>query len=337
MRTRPTRRLSAAVALLVALATSLAACGTSEPAAEAAETTTGTATGTTAGPVSVTDSRGKTITLDAAPTKVVALEWGLVENLITLGVMPVGVADTKGYSTWVTAEKLDPSVKDVGLRGEASVDSIVGLDPDLVLTTADESPANIEQIEKYVPVVVIAAADASNALPRMTENVTLIASAVGKQEQATKVLADWDAALAAAKDKITQAGLAGTTFTMADGWKQGSSVSIRMYTSGSLLGATGEAMGLKVGWTGEGDKAYGLAQTDVEGLTKLPADNHFLYIASDTDGGDVFAGLKGNAVWDGLAFVKAGDVHRLPDGIWMFGGPKSTEQWMDAAVAALTS
>ncbi len=31
----------------------------------------------------------------------------MVENLVTLGVMPVGVADTKGYTNWVSAAKLD--------------------------------------------------------------------------------------------------------------------------------------------------------------------------------------------------------------------------------------
>jgi iron complex transport system substrate-binding protein len=28
-------------------------------------------------------------------------------------------------------------------------------------------------------------------------------------------------------------------------------------------------------------------------------------------------------------------VHRLPDGIWMFGGPTSMTQYVDAVVAAL--
>ncbi len=47
--------------------------------------------------------------------------------------------------------------------------------------------------------------------------------------------------------------------------------------------------------------------------------------------------LAGNAIWKGLPFVKAGTVHRLPDGIWMFGGPMSTEQFIDATVKALAS
>jgi iron complex transport system substrate-binding protein len=33
--------------------------------------------------------------------------------------------------------------------------------------------------------------------------------------------------------------------------------------------------------------------------------------------------------------VKADRVHRLPDGIWMFGGPESMEAYVDALVGAL--
>ncbi|GGV85607.1 hypothetical protein GCM10010228_65280 [Streptomyces massasporeus] len=46
--------------------------------------------------------------------------------------------------------------------------------------------------------------------------------------------------------------------------------------------------------------------------------------------------LKKNAVWTSLPFVKADKVHRLPDGIWMFGGPGSMEAYIDALVGALT-
>ncbi|WP_329003092.1 iron-siderophore ABC transporter substrate-binding protein [Kribbella sp. NBC_00709] len=320
-----------AIALVAAALLGLTACGTSEPAAS------NDASVAAAQPVSLTDARNKKLDLKAPATKVVALEWNAAENLVSLGVMPVGVADTKGYTNWVTAAKLDPSVKDVGTRGEASVDAIVALNPDLVITTTDEAANTITQLEKAAPVLVVRGADAKNAIPQMKTNLDLIGQAVGKAEQAKQLTADFDKALADGKQKISDAGKAGTGFTMADGWKQGSTISIRMYTSGSLLGAVATELGLKNGWTGAGDKDYGLAQTDLEGLTKLP-DGNFLYIANKNDGGDVFGGdLAGNAIWKNLPFVKTDKVHRLPDGIWMFGGPKSTEQFIDAAVQAVTS
>ncbi|WP_350281189.1 iron-siderophore ABC transporter substrate-binding protein [Kribbella sp. HUAS MG21] len=320
-----------ALALVAAALFGLTACGTSEP------TASDTPSNAAAQPVSVTDARNKKVDLKAPAAKVVALEWNAVESLVSLGVMPVGVADTKGYTNWVTAEKLDASVKDVGTRGESSVDAIVALNPDLVITTTDEAANNIAQLEKAAPVLVIRGSDAKNPIGQMKTNLDLIAQAVGKTEQAKQLTADFDKKLAEGKQKIADAGKAGSGFMMADGWKQGSTITVRMFTNGSMLGAISTELGLKNGWTGAGDKDYGLAQTDLEGLTKLP-DGEFLYIANKNDGGDVFGGdLAGNAIWKNLPFVKAGNVHRLPDGIWMFGGPKSAGQFVDAAVQAVTS
>jgi iron complex transport system substrate-binding protein len=326
-------RLGAVPAMLGLLALSLTACGTSE---EPVEQTASTGTATS-GPVSVTDARGQTVTLDRPATDVVGLEWGVVENLVTLGVMPVGVADVKGYTSWVKASPLDADVVDVGTRGEPSVDAVVALDPDLVVTTTDLPPNVIEQLEKAVPVLVVRGADASRPIEQMKTNVRLVAQAVDRTQKADELIADFDAAVTAGKKAIADAGAEGRSFAMADGWQQGSTVSIRMFTDGSLVGAVGESLGLTNAWPAEGDPDYGLAQTDVEGLTKL-GELEFLYYANDADGGDPFAaGLADNPIWSSLPFVKANHVHRLPDGIWMFGGPASCEQFIDAFVQAVTA
>lgn len=48
-------------------------------------------------------------------------------------------------------------------------------------------------------------------------------------------------------------------------------------------------------------------------------------------------GWRRTPIWQALPFVQNGKVHRLPDGIWMFGGPTSMEQYIDAVVNALTA
>ncbi|GAA3690152.1 siderophore ABC transporter substrate-binding protein CdtB [Nonomuraea antimicrobica] len=322
--------LTAIAALVV-----LAACGTTEaPVPEQAAS--GSAAPPSAAPVTVTDSRGKQITLDRPATRVVSLEWGETEMLAGLGVMPVGAADVKGYATWVTAAKLDPSVKDVGTRQEPSVDSISALQPDLVVMEAERDSALVAQLEKFVPVLVAEGSDAADNLKRMRDDLNMIAAAVGKTDAAAKQLTDFDAAMAAAKQKIADAGAAGRPFVMADGWKQGSTISIRLFGKGSQLSEIAGQLGLENAWTGEVDPQWGLGNTDVEGLTALKdPDIRFFYNASDGD--DVFAeGLAGNAIWKSLPFVEKQQVTKLPDGIWMFGGPLSSLQYADALVKAYT-
>lgn len=119
--------LTAAAATTAALA--LSACGTTEPAADDAKKSTER--------ITLTDSTGEKVELDGPAKKVVGTEWNVVEHLITLGVDPVGVADVKGYKTWDTAVPLKNEPKDIGTRGEPSVETVAALKPDLIVATTD--------------------------------------------------------------------------------------------------------------------------------------------------------------------------------------------------------
>src|ERR1041384_69600 len=102
------RRPSGTVAVLAAVTSLLAGCGTTEtPPAQGAGPTTTAASG----PVDVKDERG-TVHLDKPATAVVSLEWGLTENLLALGVKPVGGADVPGYNTYDKIQPLDAKTPD---------------------------------------------------------------------------------------------------------------------------------------------------------------------------------------------------------------------------------
>lgn len=327
-----TRTMFVLLALAALFAT---ACGSVEETPDTTATGEGpTTTRATVGPISVTDARDVEVTLDGPATEVVGLEWGVIENLVSLGVMPVGAADVEGYTTWVSAAPLDETVTDVGMRGEPSIDALVALEPDLVVATTDLAPNVIEQIEEYAPVLVVRAAAAERPVDQMRDNLRLVAEAVGKTDEADALIENFDAAVTDGAAALSDAGLESREFTMADGWVEGNNVSVRAFTAVSLVGAVAEEMGLVNAWELEGDPNYGLAVTDVESLTNL-GDVEFIYYANDAEQ-DPYATLEGNAIWEGLPFVQEGNVHRLPDGIWMFGGPVSAEQFIDATVDALT-
>ncbi|MFI0941375.1 iron-siderophore ABC transporter substrate-binding protein [Streptomyces sp. NPDC021020] len=325
-------------AALAAAALALTGCGTTHPAKDTApgkDTASASATAST-GPVTLTDATGTKVTLDHPATSVVATEWNAVEDLVALGVAPVGVADVKGYRAWDTAAPLTGTPKDIGMRGEPSTDTIAALAPDLIVATTDLTSSAVAQLRKLAPVLVVRSADASDQIGLMTRDLDLIAQATGRTQQAAAAESAFDAKLAAGAAALKAAGKSGASYAFADGYVVSNQVSVRAYTSGSLVGAVNERLGLKSPWKLKGDKDYGLATTDVEGVTGL-GDTQFAYIANDVDGDDPFAdSLAKNAVWTSQPFVKAGHVHRLPDGIWMFGGPLSMGAYVDAVVAALT-
>lgn len=317
-------------AAVTAAALALAACGTTEPSTDEAKKS--------AEPITLTDATGASVKLNGPAKKVIGTEWNVVENLISLGVDPTGVSDVKGYKAWDTAVPLKNDPKDIGTRGEPSMDAVASLKPDLILATTDLPAAAIKQLRKVAPVLTVRPADAANPIGQMTKNLDLIAQATGTTDKADKLKKDFEAKLAEGAKKLADAKLAGAEYAFADGYVASNQTSIRPYTSGSLIGAVNEKLGLKNAWTVKGDKDYGLGTTDVEGLTKLSDDAHFAYIGNEGDKTSTpFTGvLAKDKVWTNLAFVKKGNVHRLPDGIWMFGGTESMNQYVDSVVTALT-
>ncbi|MFF4263736.1 iron-siderophore ABC transporter substrate-binding protein [Streptomyces virginiae] len=322
------RRLLLTVAAATVAAVTLTACGTTEPAADDAKKT--------AAPITLTDASGAKVELAGPAKKVVGTEWNVVESLVSLGVDPVGVADVAGYKTWNTAVPLKGEPKDIGTRGEPSMDTIASLKPDLVIATSDLPPAALQQLRKVAPVLEVRPGDAADPIGQMTKNLDLIAQATGTTAQSDKLKQGFQAKLDQGKKALADAGKGGA-YAFADGYVISNQVSIRPYTSGSLIGGVNEKLGLKNAWAVQGDEAYGLATSDVEGLTKL-GDVEFAYIGNDGDkDSNPFAGvLAQDKVWTSLPFVQKGNVNRLPDGIWMFGGPESMNKYIDSVVAALT-
>ncbi|MEU3948420.1 iron-siderophore ABC transporter substrate-binding protein [Streptomyces sp. NPDC029526] len=322
-------RLLRTLPAVTAAALLLAACGTTEPAAKDSEKSTDA--------ITLTDATGAKVELDGPAEKVVGTEWNVVESLVSLGVDPVGVADVKGYRAWDTAVPLTGEPKDIGTRGEPSLDTIASLKPDLIVATSDLPPAAVKQLREVAPVLAVQSADGAGQIDQMLENIDLIAKATGTTDRATTLKKDFDAKLDEGGKALADAGLDGEEIAFADGYVTSNQVSVRPYTATSLIGEVNERLGLKNAWKQKGDEAYGLAATDVEGLTGL-GEVQFAYIGSDKDpNSDPFGKqLAKNSVWKSLPFVKSGDVHRLPDGIWMFGGPGSMSAYVDALVAALT-
>lgn len=322
------RRHLLTAAVLTTAALTLTACGTTEPAADDKPKKT-------AEKITLSDASGQKVELDGPAKKVVGTEWHEVELLVSLGIDPVGVADVKGYKTWNQAVPLKNEPKDIGTRGEPSMDTIAALKPDLIVASTDLPPAAVKQLRKVAPVVEVKSADAADPIGQMTKNLDLLAQATGTTKKADELKKQFDAKIEEGRKALAGAGLAGAKVAFADGYVVSNQVSIRPFTSGSLIGAVNEKLGLKNDWTVEGDPAYGLGTTDVEGLTKLSDDVHFAYIGNDGDKNSTpFTGaLVKDTVWTSLPFVKKGNVHRLPDGIWMFGGTESMNKYIDSIIA----
>ena len=309
----------------------LAGCG-----ATSAPTTENTAS-STQGAVTVQDAAGKDVTLPDGPAKrVVALEWEYGEILTTLGAGEdvVGLSDIDGYNSFVAPTvPLTGTPKDVGERLEPSVESIADLQPDVIAASARSIPESVRaQLDKIAPVLVLNMDDADDPLTGVQRTTNTLAKLVGDEEAGAQWAVRMKRAFDADAAKVSAAGAEGEHATFAYVSAEGSTVSIRMHVPGSAADAVLERIGLQPAWTDD-SASGGLSYLDVEGLTRLPDDTHFLYWDEDQD--PIASHLSGNAVWKSLPFVKASHVAGIAQGVWVYGGPESLIAFADEATAAL--
>ncbi|WP_329562194.1 iron-siderophore ABC transporter substrate-binding protein [Streptomyces uncialis] len=316
--------------------------GTSAPPASksCADDTTTTSTK----PVSFKDGVGRQVKLDKPAKRIAVLEWQQVEDALTLCVTPTVVSDAKGYRAWTSAEKLPGGVTDIGAREEPDLDTLYAAKPDLIVVEAfkadDETIAKLEK--RGIPVMATRGANPEDPIGNMREVFSMIGEATGRTERADQVLKEFDQHLATAKKRVTDADLPTKDFLYFDGWLQGGNLTIRPYSDGALFTEIGKELGMTPAWTkdvnkahGDGgvDAAYGLAQTDVEGLTGV-GDANLFYANDDAAGGFVDA-LAKNPIWKTLPAVKEDRAHAFPSRVWGAGGPRSCAQAIDAYVDVL--
>ncbi|KOS24799.1 ferrichrome ABC transporter substrate-binding protein [Bacillus anthracis] len=272
--------------------------------------------------ITIKHAEGET-KLDKPAKKVVVLEWVYSEDLLALGVQPVGMADIKNYNKWVnTKTKPSKDVVDVGTRQQPNLEEISRLKPDLIITASFRGKAIKNELEQIAPTVMFDPSTSNNDhFAEMTETAKQIAKAVGKEEEGKKALADMDKAFADAKAKIEKADLKDKNIAMAQAFTAKNVPTFRILTDNSLALQVTKKLGLTNTFEAGKSEPDGFKQTTVESLQSVQ-DSNFIYIVADED--NIFdTQLKGNPAWEELKFKKENKMYKLKGDTWIFGGPES--------------
>lgn len=181
------------------LALSLAACGTDK--AEESTSTNNTAE-TSATESQTEQTKTQTITylgekyeLPAEVKNIVAASLESMEDAAMLGIKPVGVLEVGGKVPAYLASDFEGATL-VGNKMEPNAEAILNLDPDVIVGTSkfpEETAEKLKKIQTMIPY--------SHISTNWKENLTVLAQLAGKEDDAKKIISDYEAKVADAQVK----------------------------------------------------------------------------------------------------------------------------------------
>jgi len=190
------QRASGAVgATVLALSVLTAGCASTSPAGQTSTTGPGPAVRT------IVDAEGTKVTVSAHPQRIVTLSEPTLDGVVALHVTPVGTTAGRGQSTVPTYLASDlKGVPVLGMIAGPNYEAIAAAKPDLILvdgTSINNNANAIATLRKIAPTVVTGYAGGN-----WRANFTIVADAVDEVAAGKRVIAAYDAHVAAVKAKL---------------------------------------------------------------------------------------------------------------------------------------
>ncbi|MEU3216400.1 iron-siderophore ABC transporter substrate-binding protein [Streptomyces sp. NPDC006971] len=247
------------------------------------------------------------------PRRVVVLDTGELDSALSLGVRPVGAthsATEDGFPTYLPAAKTK-GIEVVGEIANPNLETVASLKPDLILTSKVRDGDRYEQLSTIAPTVMTESTGSA-----WKQNFQLHAQALGKENEAKKVVAAYDAHVAEVTKALGGKEKAAATEVNFVRFVEGAD--IRIYGKQNYIGSILGDLGL--GRPAITDKAKDGFSYDVspEKIDLADAD----VIFTSTYGSPEKAGTKktmDGGLWKGLKASRAGKVFEVDDRLWIAG------------------
>ncbi|GIV79582.1 MAG: hypothetical protein KatS3mg050_3976 [Litorilinea sp.] len=247
------------------------------------------------------------------PQRVVTLGQGATDAVLALGLTPVGAVDPWGGKWYAYLGDRMADVPSVGSETEPNLETIVALDPDLILGSRLRHEAIYDQLSAIAPTVF-----AETIGKAWKENFQLYAQALCREEQGQELLAAWEARIADFQGKMgerLQTRVSLVRFRADE---------VRIYTTG-FPGSVLREAGLSRPESQQVDDWENAPQVMTLSKEQIPLmDGDILfYMVSDwenNEGSQIQAEWTGHPLWQTLQVVQQGAVYPVNEEHWNLGG-----------------
>lgn len=329
------------IAALLIAALSLAACGQADtpsdkPAVaqggsefgQAGEKSAGFGTDAEPGrfPRTIKHAMGETV-LEKRPERVVVLDGGELDNVVALGIKPVGVAFPDGAPTMPTyvGDKAG-NPENVGGTTSLNLETIAKLQPDLIIGSQLRAEQQYPKLSEIAPTVFA-------VRPGYTwkENFRLNAAALDKVAEADKLIGDYEAHAKRVGENVERKAGKRPTVTMLR-FMPGKT---RLYAKKSFIGTILIDAGIPQPQASQADDLA--VEVSTEQISQ--ADGDWILIGAYGDQTKTAQQqVLGGPLWQTLGAVKAGHAKPVSDETWFLGlGVLAAEKVLDDLERTLTS
>lgn len=314
---RTNRRITGTAALALTTALTLSACGSDSGSGSESGGTDDAAERT------VQTAMGK-VNVPENPERVVVLDTGELDSMLTLGVKPVGAvrADVAtGFLSYLPKDQLK-GIANVGNIAAPNMEKVAELKPDLIISSKVRDEDRYDELSAIAPTVLT-----ENPGYPWKENFQVHAKALGKEAEAKKVVADYDKHVKKVTEAIGGADEAKNTEVSMVRFIEGGDT--RLYGKKNYIGTILTDVGL--GRPAVVDKAKDGFSYDVSPEQVDQGDGDVIFYTSfgSPDKSGESKAVDG-ALWKSMKAVKNDRAYHVSDDLWFMGiGYTAAEKILD--------
>ena len=256
----------------------------------------------------VVDAFGET-EVPANPQRIVVLTTAALDNLLALGVKPVGAPYIVSVNANFFKYMADQTegIENTGTVDQPNLETIAKLQPDLIIGQKSEHEAVYEELKRIAPVYFT-----DKVVDQWKAAFLGNADAVGKSEQAEALIRQYEENIAqfqtVAGDKLT----AGTVSLI-----RPRSDHIRLHLGESFSGAVALEAGLQFPAAVQGQSGHHVAITE-EQIGDMDAD-YIISFGRESEAEFFNEKIVKNPIWATLAAVQNDQVHMVDWEVWLSG------------------